>query len=221
MACYSVQCKPHMSHTAIEYDCKDHHISLCFSFVNTLIGGGVIDTVWGQFRLKLVFYLFTRRHLPPSFCRPQTKLWEGTIFTIHRRLSVHKALVKGVGNMHHGIGHMVGYPPPKKGMVVPLTLWTSDLGPLAGGIWWWSLETRSNFFILGLPRSNIWWWPLKLKHKRAVCILLESFLVITNLEKSSTNKSVRINKLRMLRVPNCRSLNHPPSIIPQTSQLLG
>ena len=154
MACYSVECKPHMSHTAIEYDCKDHHISLCFSFVNTLIGGGVIDTVWGQFRLKLVFYLFTRRHLPPSFCRPQTKLWEGTIFTIHRRLSVHKALVKGVGNMHHGIGHMVGYPPQKKRYgSTPNPL---DIRP--GTPCWWHLVviTGNSFKLLhfGTPQEQ-------------------------------------------------------------------
>ena len=71
------------------------------------------------------------------------------------------------------------YPPPQ----------TSDQGtyPLpANDIWWWSMKTCSNFFVLGptpAPRGDIWRWPLKLKRVRFPSghtihkILLEYWLV--------------------------------------------
>ena len=94
----------------------------------------------------------------------------------HRCLSV--ILFEGAKHqIHHGIGHMVGYPQGIRPRAPPSDPWTPmDIRPgepLSSDIWWWSLETCSKMFI---------WWPLKLKHvvsKRAVRILLEFFLVLT------------------------------------------
>ena len=68
--------------------------------------------------------------------------------------------------MHHVIGHMVGHPPRKsrvgyprgKGQIgypfhPPLDIRPVD--PPARDIWWWSLETCSNFLTRGPPERHL------------------------------------------------------------------
>ena len=91
----------------------------------------------------------------------------------HRRHSVNWEGAGRQHQMHHGIGHMVGYPPLNirpgdlPSPISDLGTFSLDIRPgtypllvTPGGDHWRSVQTCLFGDLIPLNRNNIWWWQL-------------------------------------------------------------
>ena len=129
-----------------------------------------------------------------TFYRLPTKWREGNVF-VRVYLSTgghvtitHDALDLTIQDPPPGLGS--GSDPSRHGISRPTQLpQTCDLLalPPVSDIWWPSMETCSNLFILGSPTSvHILWWSTYSLRKQAVRILLECFLVYFSIAGGKT-----------------------------------